>query len=168
MPTWRAAQIQNAYNGYITEEVVPFIRNDCNDPSIRIAVTGASAGAYHSGNQLFRRPDLFDVLIGMSGGYDVKPYCRDGYFDENCYFNSPVDFLRDVDGDHYWMIRNHCSVNMIGGQGSFENPESARQLARVLEARSIPYNHDLWGHDVNHDWPWWRKMLPHYVDRFWA
>jgi esterase/lipase superfamily enzyme len=22
---------------------------------------------------------------------------------------------------------------------------------------------DLWGADVNHDWPWWRRMLPHHL-----
>jgi esterase/lipase superfamily enzyme len=24
---------------------------------------------------------------------------------------------------------------------------------------------DYWGPDVNHDWPWWRRMLPYYLDR---
>lgn len=23
---------------------------------------------------------------------------------------------------------------------------------------------DMWGHDVDHDWPWWRKMLPYYLE----
>ena len=22
---------------------------------------------------------------------------------------------------------------------------------------------DVWGHDVNHDWVWWRRMLPYYL-----
>jgi len=35
----------------------------------------------------------------------------------------------------------------------------------VLAAKQIPHTLDLWGHDVNHDWPWWRKMLPHYIDK---
>jgi esterase/lipase superfamily enzyme len=30
-----------------------------------------------------------------------------------------------------------------------------------LKVKGIPHNLDLWGADVDHDWPWWRKMLPH-------
>lgn len=168
VPTWRAVQIQNAFNGYVTEEVVPFIRNDCQNPSQRIAVTGASLGNLHAANQFFRRPDLFDTLLGMSGGFDLKPWCKDGFFNEDCYYNSPLDFVQGLDGEHYWTLRNHCSINIIGGQGAYENPESLRKMSRVLTARSIPHNLDLWGHDVNHDWPWWRKMLPYYVERLWT
>jgi len=24
---------------------------------------------------------------------------------------------------------------------------------------------DLWGHDVNHDWPWWRKQFPYFLEK---
>jgi esterase/lipase superfamily enzyme len=36
-------------------------------------------------------------------------------------------------------------------------------MGRILSGKGIPHTVDLWGHDVNHDWPWWRKMLPHYL-----
>jgi esterase/lipase superfamily enzyme len=35
----------------------------------------------------------------------------------------------------------------------------------VLYSRGIPHSLDLWGYDVNHDWPWWRRMLDLYVPR---
>ena len=38
-------------------------------------------------------------------------------------------------------------------------------LQAILVSKGIPAWIDFWGHDVNHDWPWWRKMLPYYVDR---
>ena len=31
------------------------------------------------------------------------------------------------------------------------------------EREGIPHDLDMWGHDVNHDWPWWRKMLPFFI-----
>jgi esterase/lipase superfamily enzyme len=40
-----------------------------------------------------------------------------------------------------------------------------RAMRDVLAAKGIPAIGDEWGDDVNHDWPWWRKMLPHYLDR---
>ncbi len=35
----------------------------------------------------------------------------------------------------------------------------------ILEAKGIPAWIDLWGYDVNHDWPWWRKMLPYFLGK---
>ena len=37
------------------------------------------------------------------------------------------------------------------------------RLAAVLRGKGIPHNLDMWGYDVDHDWPWWRKMLDHYI-----
>ena len=41
----------------------------------------------------------------------------------------------------------------------------SRQLSGILHSKGIPHTLDVWGPDVNHDWPWWRKMLPHYLER---
>jgi esterase/lipase superfamily enzyme len=49
----------------------------------------------------------------------------------------------------------------MSGQGAYEDPERSRTLSNILNAKGIPHTLELWGHDVNHDWPWWRKMLPH-------
>ena len=43
----------------------------CGNPHARIGISGASFGAFHAANQFFRRPDLFDTLIAMSGFYDL-------------------------------------------------------------------------------------------------
>ena len=29
----------------------------------------------------------------------------------------------------------------------------------------IPATFDYWGHDVDHDWPRWRRMLPYQLER---
>ena len=46
--------------------------------------------------------------------------------------------------------------------GQWERPEQSRDFSRARDA-GIWHNLDLGGHDVAHDWPWWRKMLDHYV-----
>jgi esterase/lipase superfamily enzyme len=43
--------------------------------------------------------------------------------------------------------------------------EDARALKHILEQKGIPHLIDFWGHDVNHDWPWWHKMLPYFLDK---
>jgi esterase/lipase superfamily enzyme len=40
-----------------------------------------------------------------------------------------------------------------------------RALKTILEAKAIPAWIDLWGHDVNHDWPWWQKQLPYFLNK---
>jgi esterase/lipase superfamily enzyme len=159
-----SARRQALFSTYVEEEVVPFIRNACGDPHARIATCGASFGAFHAANQFFRRPDLFDTLIAMSGFYDLEPDYLHGYRDDNTYFNNPVSYLANMhDGRSLDLIRHTSQIHIMSGRGAYESPQSSEQLAGVLRDKGIPHNLDLWGHDVNHDWPWWRKMLDHYI-----
>ena len=52
------------------------------------------------------------------------------------------------------------------GQGAFEDEmlQDTHALKRVLEQKNIPAWVDIWGYDVNHDWPWWHKMLPYFLN----
>ncbi len=158
-PPYKAIRHQQ-YNDYITEEVVPFIRAKTSDET-PIITTGVSLGALHCANTFFRRPDLFDGTIAMSGSYDIKAY-SDGYYDDNCYFNSPVDYLPNLNDEYLLgLLRSKHHVYILSGQGNYEAPERSVQLGRILDAKGIPHVVDLWGHDVPHDWPTWRSMLPH-------
>lgn len=159
-----AARRQALYSGYIEEEVVPHIRRVMDNPHARIAVSGASFGAFHSANQFFRRPDLFDTLIAMSGFYDLESDYTFGYRDDNVYFNNPVSYIANMsDGHMLYLLRETCQIHIITGQGAYEAPDCSKQLSRLLCDKGISHNLDLWGHDVNHDWPWWRKMLDQYI-----
>jgi esterase/lipase superfamily enzyme len=129
----------------------------------RIATSGASFGAFHAANALFRRPDLFDCVIAMSGFYDLEPGYTEGYMNDDIYFNNPVSYLANLEGPYLDLLRHHCQIHIVTGRGAYEAPHKSEQLSRVLSSRGIGHNLDLWGYDVNHDWPWWRRMLPHYV-----
>jgi esterase/lipase superfamily enzyme len=149
---------QVQYNQYVTEEVVPYIWHSCNG-RVGIITTGASLGAYHCANQLFRRPDLFDGMIAMSGNYNIGNF-TDGYYDDNVYFNDPLNYLPKLDDDYFLpMLRQKQHIHILSGQGNYENPEGSRQLAGILAAKGIPHNLDLWGFDMPHDWPTWRAMM---------
>ncbi|MBI5470925.1 MAG: esterase family protein [Ignavibacteriae bacterium] len=158
-PPYRALRHQQ-YNQYIVDEVVPFIRSTTSNET-EIITTGASLGALHAANLFFRRPDIFAGTIAMSGSYDIKSY-SDGYYDDNCYFNSPVDYLPNLE-DEYLLghLRSRRHIYILSGQGSYEAPERSVQLGRILEAKGVSHAVDLWGHDIAHDWPTWRMMLPH-------
>ena len=164
VPVAEAARRQSLYARYVEEEVVPHIRRAVGDPGARIGITGASFGGFHAANQFFRRPDLFDTLIAMSGFYDLRPDYTQGVHNDNIYFNNPMSFLENIhDGGTLDILRDHCSINIVTGQGAYEAPQCSRRLSELLWRKGVPNNLDVWGHDVNHDWPWWRRMLPHYV-----
>ena len=165
LPVPEQARRQALYMRYIEDEVVPFIRDAVNDAGARIATSGASFGAFHAANTLFRRPDLFDSVIAMSGFYDLAGDYFKGYSDESCYFNNPTWYVPSLEGPYLDMLRNHCRIIISTGQGAYEAPDASRRFARILEQKSIPHWLDVWGHDVDHDWPWWRKMLPYYIEK---
>jgi esterase/lipase superfamily enzyme len=163
-PPWKA-ELLTRYDRYITDEVLPLIRNDAGDPQARPITTGASLGAFLSANAYFRHPDLLRGVIAMSGSYDIRSYLR-GYTDDNVYFNNPIQYLSNLNDDyHLPLLRRADAIFILSGQGAYEAPERSRQLAQLLTSKGIPHTLDLWGHDVDHDWPWWRKMLPYYLEK---
>lgn len=154
---------QNQYNGYISEEVVPYIWHSCQG-RVGIIPAGSSLGAFHAANQLFRRPDLFDGVIAMSGGYDIRSYYHGDYYDQDIYFNNPVDYLPNLNDENYLpLLRQKQHIHILTGQGDYENPDASRRLAGILSQKGIPYDLDEWGYDMPHDWPTWRKMLPYVI-----
>lgn len=154
---------QAEYNGYITEEVVPYIWNSCQG-RVGIITAGASLGAFHCANQLFRRPDLFDGMIAMSGSYDIRGYYQGDYYDENVYFNNPVDYLPQLNDEHHLpLLRQKSHIHIVTGQGNYENPNASRRLSAILSSKGIPHELDLWGYDMHHDWPTWRAMMRYYL-----
>ncbi len=164
MPAQLKAELLAQFDRYVVDEVLPMIRKDAGDDAQPLT-TGASLGAFLAANEYFKHPDLFRGVIAISGSYDVRSYLK-GHYDDNVYFNNPEDYLPNLNDDfHLPILRRADAIYILSGQGSYEAPERSRALSNILKAKDIPHTLDLWGHDVDHDWPWWRKMLPYALDR---
>lgn len=163
-PADRARRHQD-YDRYITHEVAPFIRDHCGGDEQKFISTGASMGGYHAANFFFRHPDIFDTTIAISGVYRLNMFLGE-YMDENVYFNSPIHYLPNLDDPWYLERYQRSKIIICCGQGAWEDEMLADTLAlkHILEAKDIPHWVDIWGHDVNHDWPWWQRMLPHFLN----
>ena len=150
------------FNDYVFNEVIPFIRNNTSWDT-PIITCGASFGALHSANLFFKRPDLINGCVAMSGVYDLTEYTK-GYYDDNVYFNSPIHYIPNLT-DHTVLEQIRCSnhIHFVTGSGEYEDPEANRRFAGVLYDKGISYELDIWGNDVRHDWSTWRNMLPHYL-----
>ncbi len=130
-----------------------------------VITTGASLGALHAANMFFRRPDLFAGTIAMSGVYDLTTYTK-GYYDEDVYFNSPCHYLPNLsDEDTLNRLKGSGHLHILAGSGDYEDPDASRRLAGILASKGIGFDLDIWGHDIRHDWPTWRMMLPYVIDK---
>lgn len=159
VPMPEKARRSAAFSEYVEEEVAPHIRRVLRDPQARIAVGGASLGAFFAANALFRRPDLFHALIGMSGNYQLGQWLH-GYSDDNVYFHTPAWYVPNLpEGPHLERLRRDVQIHLLSGRGQWEEPEETEHFAAILRAKNIPHWQDMWGHDVPHDWHTWHRML---------
>ena len=150
------------FNSYVFNEVIPFIKNSTSNDT-PIITCGASFGALHSANLFFKRPDLINGFIGMSGVYDLTEYTK-GYFDDDVYFNSPIHYMPNLtDHNILEQIRRSGHIHLVTGSGDHEDPEANKRFAGVLYNKNIWYELDIWGTEWRHDWPTWRAILPHYL-----
>ena len=163
---WRAWR-QEQYYHYIVDEVVPLIM-EWNQSGILPVPFGVSLGATHAAIVFLRRPDLFSGLLAISGVYDAD-YFFDGWMDSTLYDNSPVHFMANMPVDHpYIDLYNHKEIIFCCGQGAWEDPcvDSLRRLQDIFHMKGIRAWTDFWGFDVNHDWPWWYKMVQYFLPKF--
>lgn len=160
------AKFHNVYDAYIIDELVPFVRKHNNYDGGMIA-TGCSMGGYHSANFYFKHPDIFDTVIALSGIYDARFFVGENLGDFDVYINSPVDYLAQIQDNHY--LENYRKGNIIicTGQGAWEEDavRDTKALEDLLNSKSIPAWIDYWGTDVNHDWDWWRIQMPYFLSK---
>lgn len=152
-----------AYERYILNEVLPFIQ-DNNDAYKQVIVTGCSMGGYQSANFFFRHPEVCDALLAISGVYRLKLFIGD-YMDERVYFHTPLAFLPNLHDQKILDLYRRSQIIISVGQGAWEDPmlEDTRQLQTILENKNVPAWIDYWGHDVDHDWPWWHKKMSYFL-----
>jgi esterase/lipase superfamily enzyme len=168
-PLEERARRHTLYEDWILNQVVPAIRRDCGDEAIDIITTGPSFGGYHAANFAFKHSHIFPIAICQSGVYDVEKVGW-GEPGEHFYFNNPMYYVSNLEGEHLEYLRRRLSILLIAGQGQWEDTtgalESTKQFAKLLESKGLRHELDLWGHDVPHDWPAWRDQLAHHLHRF--
>ena len=154
---------QNQFNQYIFEEVIPYIKTT-SSAETQIITCGASFGALHSMNLFLKRPDIINGVIAMSGVYNLMEYTS-GYYDEQVFYNSPVQYLPGLSDPWYLEnIRRSRHIHILTGSGPYEDPNGSKEMAAILYNKNIWYELDVWGEEWRHDWPTWRAMLPLYLE----
>lgn len=142
------------YDKFIADEVINGIRHAYGIH--KVVVAGASFGGYHAANFAFRHPDMVSHLISMSGSFDIRSFL-DGHYDDNVYFNNPVDYLKGNNNSELWNLK------ITLGFGEWDICKDANLvLSRILNDKGMSHwlDEHRW---AEHDWPLWRRMFPHYL-----
>jgi esterase/lipase superfamily enzyme len=151
---WRHVQ----YERYLLHEFLPFLKWKNWAP--QIVVTGCSFGGYHALNFSMKHPDLVSACVTMSGSFDIKNFL-DGYYDDNCYFNNPPDYLPRV-GDE-WFLSRYRQMKIVLGSSDWDMCLDANvKMAAIMHERGIPHWLDIWNDNSKHDWPLWQRMAGKY------
>jgi esterase/lipase superfamily enzyme len=167
LPLEVRAQRHQHFEWWVLARLVPFVQADSHTHELLVA--GTSWGAYHAANFCLKRADLFPLAICMSGVYDASVQ-DGGDRGDAVYFNNPMDYVTHMHGAHLDWLRGQASLLLVCGQGQWEDTtgalESTRRFATLLAEKGIRHELDVWGHDVPHDWPSWRRQLAHHLPRF--
>jgi esterase/lipase superfamily enzyme len=154
------------YETYIVEELAPLIRRECGHRQGGMAVTGCSLGALHAANFALKVPETFNYALCMSGRYNLEAVIGPGD-SLDVYFNNPVAYCANLHGAALARVRDHTHLALVCGQGAWEDKclVETHRLANILAAKGISHERDLWGHDVEHHWYWWKRQLAHYLGK---
>ena len=155
------------YDRYVTTEVVPFVQAHCRQPDARPMTNGCSMGAYHALNFFFKHPDLFQGTIALSGLYrlDRAEFGLGADDLPAVYFNSPLTYLAGLVDRRILDQYRQRTIIVCAGQGAWDEEALAdtRHLESICREKGIPAWIDIWGHDVNHDWPWWYRQMNYFL-----
>lgn len=155
----------NDYDWVVSNEVVQHILNDGHE-NAGIMVHGCSFGAYHTANFALRHPEAFDLGIALSGCYNLD-FTLGGTRNRLIDAHNPIYYSAELtDQQKIRQLQENLLV-VCSGQGAWEEwTEEATKMCENLHEAQIPALLDLWGFDVNHDWPWWKKMVVYFLGKF--
>ena len=162
-PAYDRVRRHEAWMRYIINEAIPMLKERTGRDDV--ITFGCSLGATHALNLFLRFPDTVRGTLSISGIYDSN-YGFGDYMDECVYNNSPVHYMPNMSDDHPYIEKYNSGKGIVCvGTGAWELPESAIALKNVFEQKGINIWVDIWGNDVNHDWPWWHKMVEYFVPK---
>ena len=158
----RAAR-QEDYFRFVTDELIPRV-HELNASNLRPIAFGCSMGAVHAAIALFRRPDLFQGCMALSGIYHSGYFFGD-WMNSTLYDNDVLAFLPNMPLDHpYVSLYRNRSLLFCCGQGEdAEFADDERRMDAELNRLGVDHWCDYWGADVTHDWYWWKKQMAYFL-----
>lgn len=128
----------------------------------KIIVGGCGFGGYHAINFAFKHPDKINGIISLGGFFDIKRFIF-GYYDDNCYFNNPPDYMLNLEDP--WYLDKIKKTKIILGTGEWDaNLDENKRMSNLLNQKGISHLLDI-KPNTGGDWGWWREIFPEYINK---
>ena len=158
-----------AYEAFLLQRLIPWIQADCHTPGLPLVACGVSFGGFLALNLALRHPELFPRVLTLSGRFRVWPFLEGlpPARGADAYLQQPLAYVPNLAGPPLHRVQRALDATLVVGQGAHEGrciPETL-EMGAVLRERGIRTRVDVWGHDVSHEWVWWRRQLVHHLVR---
>ncbi len=149
-----------AYEGLVIFDVIGFAKHETE--SEKVCLAGCDLGAYYAVNTAFKHPDLVKDIISMSGILDIKQYIW-GFYNDDCYFNNPPDYLPNLTDE--WYLERFREMKILFAAGEYDSySEQSKKLSSLLKSKGVNNQLNILPH-AGHDWDFWRRIFPGYLER---
>lgn len=149
-----------AFERVIINEIIPRAQHETGHE--KVIFVGASFGGFHAINHAFKFPHLTREVYSMSGAYETASFL-DGYYDDNAYYNTPLDFIGGMqEGQALQHIRQMKII--LGVPEHDATKDQNFKFSEILNSKNIPHEIDF-HHNAIHDWPTWCNMFPLYLSK---
>lgn len=158
-----------AYERFVIDTLVPFIREDCRWPNAPIISAGCSLGGTYAALAALKYPEVFKQALCMSGRY-LTTALTGNHANSDLYFNNPLAFVPGLGGEALTRVQENTHLTLVCGRGAYEEGciEETIALGNLLQRKQIPSHTDIWGHDSRHDWAYWKRQVALHLPRILA
>ncbi len=157
------AKSYTGYENVVLFDIIDFAKHETGKE--KAALAGFDFGAYHALNISLKHPDKVDHLICIDGYFDIKKFIEN-YYDDNCYFNNPPDYLPGLNDD--WYLDRIRSINIFLAAGeSDENLEQNKKISGLLNLKDVNHLFDIRPGTI-HDWQLRRDIFREYMNQIFS
>lgn len=139
---------QMQYEQYVMDEVIPFIHDKNSNPFL--IFSGAFLGAYYALLFALKYPQKVNKVIGISGTYDIKPYL-DGHYDDNVYYNNPIDFLPNLNDPSILAKFSDIDFRLLSYSNDPQRGGTER-MSDTLWLKNVDHNFYVWNEVISDPW----------------
>ncbi|MCF8412141.1 MAG: esterase [Melioribacteraceae bacterium] len=160
IPAKERVDLYLQYEQVILNDVIEFAKYDSGFGNV--GMFGLAFGSFNALNISFKYPEKIGYLYGVSGYYDIKPHIY-GFYDENCYYNNPFDYIPNLNDAYQLDSLKWMDIGFGVGDYDIAKPDSEK-LSALLYNKKIMHHIEYW-EKGNHCWETWREFSPKFLAR---
>lgn len=150
-----------AVERYVSDELLPWIEETARNP--RLALVGASYGAFLGANLLLRHAPRVRLFCGLGGVYELW-HRLEGQRDGRARAATPLHAVARLPDERLDALREIEALELHAAADD-EWLDSTLRLARLLEERAVPHHLAVLPSPAAHHERSWRIQLAAFLER---